>query len=524
MLHRRGSLYVSRVVVPADLRPFLGRREITRSMRTGDRREAKRRVALWETHLGTFLAIVRARGRSMTRDQLDQLTRRYLAAKLDEIEDRLALEWNDEAGKDVHVWDLCDLGHELEAELSEGDYTRALPDVRSHAPGVDAETERKLARRFLEAQLEAVGREVEAFRGKPFALLRAIESPTSTDNNHAPRSTPRFSEVAELYAADRINAGAWTPKTELRTRTILKLLAELLGDPPIGDVTKDAIRKLGHDISTLPSNMGKKFPGMGPRAVLEALKADAKTPRLEPRSVNRYRQIARSLFKWAAAHDVITANPAAILSDVKEGAARDDRRPFTDEDLRRYFAELPQDPTEEPHLYWIPRILAYSGMRLAECAKLRKEDVRQERGVWVFDINEQGEGKKLKTSASARLVPVHPRLVELGLLKWVQRAPAGFLWDAKWRTTDNPERGDIDALSKLLARRLRSAGIEDKKKTGAHSFRHTVATRLKAESIPDYQIADLVGHEDDSMTTGRYGKATDVRQLESVVRRLQFPL
>lgn len=524
MLHKRGSLYVSRVVVPADLRPLLRRAEITRSMRTGDRREAKRRISLWETHVGTLLSIVRARGRSMTREQLDQLTRRYLAAKLDEIEDRLALEWNDAAGKDVHVWDLCDLGHELEAELARGDYSRALPDVRAHAPGTDEETERKLARRFLEVQLEAVGREVAAFTGKPFALPRAVESSVPADIAALPRDTPRFSAVAELYADDRVKAGAWSLKTDAQHRTILRLIAELLRDPPIGDVTKEAIRQLGHDISALPSNMGKKFPGMGPLAVLEALESDAKTPRLEPRSVNKYRQLTRSLFKWAAAHDVITANPATILGDVKEGPARDERHPFTDDDLRAYFAQLPQRPGDEPHLYWIPRILAYSGMRLAECAKLRREDVRQQRGIWVFDINDRGDGRKLKTSASARLVPVHPRLTELGFLEWIHAARAGFLWDAEWRTTNNPGRGDIDGLSKLLGRRLRSAGVTDPKKTGAHSFRHTVATRLKAESVPDYQIADLIGHEDASMTTGRYGKATDVSRLADVVALLRLPI
>jgi integrase len=459
----------------------------------------------------------------MTRDQLDQLTRRYLAAKLDEIEDRLALEWTDEAGKDVHVWDLCDLGHELESELRTGDYTRALPDVRTHAPGVDDETERKLARRFLEAQLDAVGREVQAFTGKPFALPRALEAGPVADTPATPRTTPRFSEVAELYADDRLKAGAWTPKTNAQHRTILRLLAELLRDPPIGDVTKEAIRQLGHDIAALPSNMGKKFPGIGPLAVLEALNDDTKTPRLEPRSVNKYRQLARSLFKWAAAHDVIASNPAAILGDVKEGPARDDRHPFTDDDLRAYFAALPQSPQPEPFLYWIPRILAYTGMRLGESAKLRKEDIRQERGLWVFDVN-RAEGRRLKTDASQRLVPIHLRLVELGILEFVHAAPPGFLWPERWRVTDSPTRGDMDPLSKLLARRLRAAGVTDPKKTGAHSFRHTVATRLKAESVPDYQIADLIGHEDDSMTTGRYGKATDVARLSEVVALVRLPV
>lgn len=523
MLHRRGSQYISRVVVPTALRPLLGRREITRSLRTGDRREARRRAALWETHLGTFLAIVRTQGRSMTRDQLDQLTRRYLAAKLDEIEERLALEWTDTTGREVHVDDLCELAGKLDAELSRGSYERALEDVRRHAPGLDAETERKLARRFLEAKAAAVAQEVAAFTGQRFALARALEPAVGAATPSTHRATLPFSEVARLYGEERVTEGKWSAKTEMQNRAIFGVLADLLGDPSIGDVTKDAIRRLGRDIAALPSNMTKRFPGLSPRAVVKALEGDISTARLEPLSINKYRQLIRSLFRWAMDHDLIATNPAVVLKDVEEGSARDARLPFSDDDLRLYFAGLPQTP-EPAFLYWVPRILAYSGMRLGECAKLTKGDIRMERGVWVFDVNENQDGKKLKTDASRRLVPIHARLVELGLLDFVTGQEDGFLWPADMRTASDPKRGDVDKLSKLLGRRLRDAGVVDKRKTGAHSFRHTVATRLKAESVPNYQIADLIGHEDDSMTTGRYGKATDVQRLAAVVSLLRLPI
>jgi len=135
----------------------------------------------------------------MTRDQLDQLTRRYLAAKLDEIEERLALEWTDTTGREVHVDDLCELAGKLDAELSRGSYERALEDVRRHAPGLDAETERKLARRFLEAKAAAVAQEVAAFTGQRFALARALEPAVGAATPSTHRATLPFSEVARLY-------------------------------------------------------------------------------------------------------------------------------------------------------------------------------------------------------------------------------------------------------------------------------------------------------------------------------------
>lgn len=522
MLQKRGDIYLSRVTVPADLRPILGRLEILRSLRTGDRREASHRLALWEAQVAAYFAAVRAQGRRMTREQLDTLARRYLRAAFDQIEARLAAEWN-EVDKDAHRFSLNDEGHSTAGALAHGDYSTVMDAAKALAPEASPEDLRKLCRRLLEVKQETVRAELRALSGEPLAMPALFDTSAAAPELE-PKETPKVSEVAKLYGDERVAEGGWSAKTELQNRTILALLANLLGDPPIGDVSKDDIRKLGQDILQLPSNMTKRFPGVPPREVLERLAEDTTTPRLEPRSVNKYRQMARSLFKWAAEGDIVTANPATVLRDVKESKAREDRKPFTDEDLRAYFSTLPPAPREEPFLYWIPRILAYSGMRLSEAAKLQRSDIRQQGGRWVFDVSEEGEGKKLKTDASRRLVPFHPRLVTLGLPEFVQGRPEGFLWPEDMRTTKNPTRGDIDKLSKLLGRKLRSAGVTDPKKTGAHSFRHTVATRLKALSVPDYQIADLIGHEDDSMTTGRYGKATDVGTLAAVIERLILPI
>ncbi len=527
MLHQRGEIYVSRIIVPTALRPLLGRREITRSLRTADRREARRRLLLWENHIGACLSLIRAQGRSMDREQLDEITSRYLATTFDEIEGRLAMQAWSASDRDASSFELVDKAHQTVADLTQGNYGSVYEAAKAFAPDATEEALRKLCRRLLEVNQEALKAEVRALAGEPLILPRSLVASgvTAVPTAEAPsKDTPWLSDVARAYGDERVSGGFWTAKTELQNRTILALLADLLGNPQVGSVTKEGIRNLGHDVLRLPSNMTKRFPGVPPREVLVRLEGDSTTPRLEPRSVNKYRQLTRSLFKWALDNDFISSNPAAVLKDVKESKARDDRKPFEDADLITYFGILPQDQQPKPFLYWIPRILAYSGMRLSEAAKLQRQDVRSLDGLWVFDVNDEVEGKRLKTEASRRRVPVHPRLIELGLIDFVQGAPEGFLWPADMRTTKNPERGDVDKLSKLLGRRLRASGIKDPKKTGAHSFRHTVSTRLKGESVHDYQISDLIGHDDDSMTTGRYGKATDVARLLEVVKLLRLPV
>lgn len=40
-------------------------------------------------------------------------------------------------------------------------------------------------------------------------------------------------------------------------------------------------------------------------------------------------------------------------------------------------------------------------------------------GVWVFNINDKEE-KRVKTRSSSRMVPIHPHLIQLGLLENVE--------------------------------------------------------------------------------------------------------
>jgi integrase len=72
-------------------------------------------------------------------------------------------------------------------------------------------------------------------------------------------------------------------------------------------------------------------------------------------------------------------------------------------------------------------------------------------------------------------------------------------------------------------RRLRGAGVTDERKT-IHSFRHTVSARLAAASIPEYQIADILGHENESMTTGRYGGGTPPKVKLEALSKLTLPI
>lgn len=55
-----------------------------------------------------------------------------------------------------------------------------------------------------------------------------------------------------------------------------------------------------------------------------------------------------------------------------------------------------------------------------------------------------------------------------------------------------------------------------------HSFRHTVVNTLKQSGNPREKIAALVGHEDETVTFGRYGKAFQTAALSEIVDAIPF--
>jgi integrase len=457
----------------------------------------------------------------MKQEELEALKQRYLTASFDEIESRLALDWSP-GGLEEYSFQLNERCHDLSGSLAEADLSSVIELAQEMAPGADPLKTRIRARRLLEIQLIASKAELRAVCGEPLKRPRASVERVKVVPEVVPKVTPRVSEIAVLYAEERSAQGRWAAKTAAQGRTIFHLIASLLEDPQIGDVTKADIRKLGLNIAKLPANMTKRYRGLTPAQVLEKVGDDPAVARLEPRSVNKNYQHVRTLFAWATEHDYIAQNPASVLHDVEEGRAQDARKVFEDADITALFVEVGKK-ARESYGIWIPRIMAFTGCRMGEAAQLRRKDVRVEQGTWVFDFNGDSDQKNLKTDGSRRLVPIHPRLIELGLLPFVEDSDDEFLFPERVRYTKNKRRGNVDRLSKQLNRWLRSAGIEDKKKT-FQSFRGTLATRLKDLGIPEYQIAEILGHENPNITSGRYGKRTDLTTLSAVLSRLSLPI
>lgn len=184
------------------------------------------------------------------------------------------------------------------------------------------------------------------------------------------------------------------------------------------------------------------------------------------------------------------------------GSAKEARLSFEQHDLTALLDldALETEARKHPWRYWIPLLGRYTGARLEELCQLRTDDFVEQQGILCIRIDDSSEGQNLKNASSRRMLPVHPSLIELSLLRHVETARATGAH--RLFPELEPVRGKLGhAPSKWFGRYKAKRGIVDSKKT-FHSFRHTLIDDLRDAGVQDSLIKRIVGHEDSAVTIG----------------------
>ena len=156
-------------------------------------------------------------------------------------------------------------------------------------------------------------------------------------------------------------------------------------------------------------------------------------------------------------------------------------------------------------------------MRLGEILQLLKLDVREENGIWYFDVNKD-EGKSLKTASSKRRVPLHRVLLDLGFLDYVRSGhQSGRIFPEIKKGADGYHSHHF---SKWWGRYSKQIGFKSPR-TAFHSFRHNFADALRAADLPEYINKALVGHSDKSVH-GQYGGGAVLSQLKAAIDKVSY--
>ena len=204
----------------------------------------------------------------------------------------------------------------------------------------------------------------------------------------------------------------------------------------------------------------------------------------------------------------ITPGLKSILSSVKKPKSKDTqhRIPYSKDHLKKMFEsrEYQQGLFKRPSDYWAPLIALFTGARLGEIVQMHLGDIREDNGIWVFDLNDDGD-KKLKSDTSSRIVPIHSKLMDLGIIDFVKHLQnlkkSSKLFADEVRNPD----AKFDAYSKRFQHFRKKVGAipGDNEMLDFHSFRHTVRTKLADASIQESLIDDIVGHSSSGRSVGK---------------------
>jgi integrase len=212
------------------------------------------------------------------------------------------------------------------------------------------------------------------------------------------------------------------------------------------------------------------------------------------------------------------------------------REPWALEELRTLFSSTIFAQGDRPAAgrgeaaFWLPLMALFTGARLNELAPLTAADVITDAATDIVSINikeDQQQGRRLKTTRSARMVPIHPELTRIGFLPfvdWIRLAGR----DARLfpLLTCGPKGGFGEAWSKWFGRYKRGLGITNTASV-FHSFRHGFKDAARAARVSEDLHDALTGHTGSSV--GRtYGAKDMVRRfgletLPDAVNSIRYP-
>jgi integrase len=378
----------------------------------------------------------------------------------------------------------------------------------------DSAAYRRLGVAVLRADVRAHEALERRSRGEP------IETPPLTDLEPTTRrATTDDGDSAGLRAAFE----RWK-KQHSRSEGVVAeyarsvdLFIQLHGDTPPARITRDHARKFLAALQDIPWPRVGALAKMTLPQIVEWRKSHQDAPRLVNRSINKQFGGVQTVVKWARDDGMDPFTNLRLEGADPEGG------PFEPEELRALFASPVFTTGERPTAgrgdcaFWLPLLALFTGARRGELAALKTADVSQEDGCWTLAIYaDKDAGKKLKTKGSARTVPVHPELVRLGFVEYVETARSA---DHTWLLPAvSPAKAlGLKSWTKWFGGYLANLEVAGERK-GLHSLRHNFADALRAGGVHEELRDAIMGHT--VKTVGRgYGARHAKHRHKTIIDR-----
>jgi len=335
----------------------------------------------------------------------------------------------------------------------------------------------------------------------------------SDQNVHPQGKRPelRLKNISEKFIEENKRTGSWSVRALEERIDCLNYLQEVVGpDFDFASFDNDTARFVKDTLLKTPKNRNKMLATRG-LPLTEQIKI-AGVECLAVGSINKYIQVFSALCSWGMRNKYLPSNPfeSLKLADTKKSK----RSAFTKAQIAKMLNEASkkgQGLCNTDLTYWGALIAIFTGARLNEIASLTPTDVKLDgpSNIYYFEITDDEEAnKKIKTDAARRIVPVHPFLIELGLLAFVEKRKNENLISGYSRLIPGLTLSEKEGWGRKLGRWfneqfLPKLALKTKMHT-LHSLRHSFITSLSIAGVDSATIKSMVGHEQDTVTAGVY--------------------
>ena len=492
LIARTSGLYC-RVFVPADLRPHLGQRFLVRSLGSRDRDQARLLAARYALAIGELFRQLR-RELSMAEPRIDDIVKTMKSGGTRD----LTLEGLT-APNGTRV-DRVVINNAEDAKLFKEQFGSVFDPVPAPPPPVPSW--------------------VQSSGGK----FRRLAAHGVVISERVPPYLEYLQSRHEKYIQ--------------KAERVAQMLIDICGDRPPDDYEPEDIDHFIKRIKFLPLNPEKNklhrddWATMNFRQMNQDVENRNIYPRITATTVKDHINQLASFFAFCKARRYMDEERPLAKQFSPDGTTntRDRRDPFSLNDLGRIFAPPLYEGRKLPHTFWPPLIALYTGARCNEIAQLYVDDIvnddpeHPQRWRFMIRIGPGRTDQRLKNQFSNRSIPMHPRLIELGFLHYLEDVRSlGFervFPSLRWTKA----AGYGDTVSDMFSTYLRGkVKITDPRKV-FHSFRHYFCTQADQFTNEKTElICDITGHAREGEFSLTYAREKNFETKMKVLMSIPLP-
>lgn len=334
-----------------------------------------------------------------------------------------------------------------------------------------------------------------------------VETPTAPPRPSGGDKAPSGARVPLLSTFDAYAAAQGiSPGVRYEWRRNIENLVKFLGHDDAARISADDLRRWRDQLLSVPIQNGKLR---------------------SPRTVRgKYMSAIRALLAWAVDEGKVPTNVASVVKVKVPRVPKLRGKDFTLEEARAILSASlePASPRMSAGNIlarrWVPWLCAYSGARVNEFSQLRGQDVQEIEGIWTIRITPEAGTVKTK---EARLVPLHPHLIEQGFLDAVRAAGDGpiFYDPARQRKNEEGTR-HFKKVGERLAQWVRkTVGITDPNVDPNHGWRHLFKTLCRSAGLGDGVTDAITGHAPGTVGAS-YGQFTLKAKADAMAKVPRF--